>query len=155
VLGVRAEELYPLREDETVLLDDGATGTVWTEHLHLEGATALASYVDGPLPGIPAITANRFGKGRGWYVATKLDDPGVARLVDALIDEVGIAPSERPPANVEMVRRRNTDAAYLFVINHSSDEVNLAASGLDLITGRSGPVSVAPGGVAVVKEGGS
>lgn len=153
VLGVRAEELYPLRKNETVLIDDGTTGTVWTEHLHLAGATAVASYVDGPLPGVPAVTANKFGNGRSWYVATKLDDRGVAKLVDTIADEVGIAPSERPPADVEMVRRRNTDASYLFVINHSPDAVNLAASGVDLITGRSGAVSVAPGGVAVVKEG--
>lgn len=152
-LGIRVEEVYPLRDGEIVALDGGQTGTVWTEHLHLDGAEAVATYVDGPLPGVPAITKHCHGSGVGWYVATKLDDDAVNGVVATVLDDLGILPEDKPPAGVEVVRRHNGETSYLFVINHSAGAVNLAARGLDLISGQSGPVSVQPGGVAVVREG--
>ena len=44
LLGVRAEEFFPLLAGEQVTLDDGSTADVWTEWLHPAGAEVVASY---------------------------------------------------------------------------------------------------------------
>ena len=53
LLGIRVEEFTPLREGERVRLDDGSVGDVWSEDLQLAGAEAVATYIDGPVPGVP------------------------------------------------------------------------------------------------------
>ena len=63
LLGVRTEEFFPLGPDETVRLDDGTTASVWTELTHLDGATVVASYLDGPVAGAPATTRHAVGAG--------------------------------------------------------------------------------------------
>jgi beta-galactosidase len=151
MLGVRAEEFHPLLPGESVSLDDGSTATVWTEDLHLEGAEALARYVDGPVAGRPAVTRN----GTATYVATRLGDAALERLLTS----VGEAAGGRPPvaglpAGVEAVRRRGDGAAYLFLLNHGTATVSLPVSGTDLLTGRDGPIELEPFGVAVVRDAG-
>ncbi|MGC5288809.1 beta-galactosidase [Micromonospora sp. DT231] len=154
LLGVRTEEFFPLREGEQVRLDDGSTADVWTEWLHPDGAEVLASYTDGPLPGVPALTRHRVGDGAAWYVGTRLDDAATDRLVARLLDEAGVRPPVPAPPGVEVVRRRDGERTWLFVLNHTEAEIRLPARGTDLLTGArcSGELMVPAGAVAVVRE---
>ncbi len=154
LLGIRTEEFTPLREQERVRLDNGWTADVWTEHLHLEGAEAVATYVDGPVPGVPALTRHSYGAGVGWYSACRLGQGAVDELVVRLLDEAGIS---RPGAGpgVEVVRRVADDGrAWTFVINHTDTAAGLALRGHNLVSDRSvdGHLLVEAGGVAVVRE---
>ncbi|MEU5790728.1 beta-galactosidase [Micromonospora purpureochromogenes] len=155
LLGVRTEEFFPLREGERVRLDDGATADVWTEWLHPEGAEVLASYVDGPLPGVAALTRHRVGRGTAWYVGTRLDEAATDRLVSRLLAEAGARPPVAAPAGVEVVRRRDGDRSWLFVVNHTDAEVRLDVTGTELLGGArcTGELRVPAGEVAVVREG--
>ncbi|WP_346535640.1 beta-galactosidase [Micromonospora sp. DPT] len=155
LLGVRTEEFFPLREGERVRLDDGTTADVWTEWLHPEGAEVLASYADGPLPGVAALTRHRVGRGTAWYVGTRLDEAATDRLVARLLAEAGARPPVAAPAGVEVVRRRNGDRSWLFVVNHTDAEVRLDATGTELLGGArcTGELRVPAGEVAVVREG--
>ncbi|MGC4821437.1 beta-galactosidase [Micromonospora sp. DT63] len=154
LLGVRTEEFFPLREGERVRLDDGSTADVWTEWLHAEDAEVLASYTDGPLPGVPALTRRPVGAGAAWYVGTRLDEPATDRLVARLLDEAGVRPVAQAPTGVEVVRRRDGERSWLFAINHTDTEVRVAASGAELLTGTrcAGELTVPAGEVAVVRE---
>ncbi|WP_431877999.1 beta-galactosidase [Micromonospora marina] len=154
LLGVRVEEFFPLRDGETVRLDDGARADVWTEWLHAEGAEVLAAYADGPLPGVPALTRHAVGAGAAWYVGTRLDDDATDRLVARLLTETGVRPPVGAPAGVEVVRRRSTDRSWLFVVNHTGQRVRLAVSGVELLGGArcDGELEVPAGEVAVVRE---
>ncbi|MEU0963436.1 beta-galactosidase [Micromonospora aurantiaca] len=154
LLGVRVEEFFPLREGETVRLDDGARADVWTEWLHAEGAEVLAAYTDGPLPGVPALTRHAVGAGAAWYVGTRLDDEATDRLVARLLAETGVRPPVRAPAGVEVVRRRSADRSWLFVVNHTTEPARLAVSGVELLGGArcDGELEVPVGEVAVVRE---
>ncbi|MGV9370347.1 beta-galactosidase [Micromonospora tulbaghiae] len=154
LLGVRVEEFFPLREGETVRLDDGARADVWTEWLHAEGAEVLAAYTDGPLPGVPALTRNAVGAGAAWYVGTRLDDDATDRLVARLLAETGVRPPVDAPAGVEVVRRRSADRSWLFVVNHTTEPARLAVSGVELLGGVrcDGTLEVPAGEVAVVRE---
>ncbi|WP_422733941.1 beta-galactosidase [Micromonospora sp. WMMD558] len=154
LLGVRAEEFFPLRAGERVNLDDGSVADVWTEWLHVEGAEVLSAYADGPLPGVPAVTRHPVGAGAAWYVGTRLDGAATDRLVARLIAEAGVRPPADAPPGVEVVRRRDGERSWLFVLNHTGEEVRLAASGTELLGGAScaGELTVPPGEVAVVRE---
>ncbi len=154
LLGIRVEEFFPLAPGEAVHLDDGTTADVWTEWLNLRGARALASYVDGPLPGVPAVTEHAFGKGTAYYVATRLDNAGTAALVTRSLGRAGVRPAAEVGPGVEVVRRHGDAHSWLFVLNHTELPVAVPATGRELIRGAdcSGSIAVPAGGVAVIRE---
>ena len=154
LLGVRVEEFHPLAPGTAVTLDDGAVATTWAEHLHLEGAEAVASYSDGALAGVPAVTRRAVGQGAAWYLATRVDDQHLGTLVDRLLGEAGVEPPVAAPRGVELVQRTGGGRSYLFALNHTEAEVALAVSGRDLVADADtgGNLRLAPGGVAVVRE---
>ncbi|WP_367132590.1 beta-galactosidase [Saccharothrix sp. HUAS TT1] len=156
LLGVRTEEFHPLREGEEVSLDDGSSATVWTEHLHATGAEVVASYVDGPLPGVPAITRNGRGDGVAWYVACGLTGDGLDRLTRTALAGAGVTGTGH--VDVEVVRRGGevdgSAVSWLVAVNHGDGDVELPATGVELLSGERVPggVVVPAGGVVVVRE---
>ena len=162
LLGVVVEEVLPLPLDGTAELADGTTATIWTESIHLRGAStevaygagAMAGYPDGPLAGAPAITRHPAGAGAGavWYLAARLDEPGLDRWLGRILGEAQVAPTiPGLPSTVDAVRR----GSHLFLINHGADDVTVPASGTDLLTGREHPdkVELAARSVAVIRRG--
>lgn len=155
LLGVRTDEFFPLLPGEQVTLDDGTSADVWTERIETTTAEVVRSFTDGPLPGGPAITRNAVGEGAAWYIATRQDAAGTTALLDALLAESGVSPEAEVPRGVEAVRRTSEDGTgYLFLLNHTEEQVQVPANGTDLVTGTdaSGSVTLAAGAVAVVQE---
>jgi beta-galactosidase len=158
LLGVWTEEFHPLRLGETVRLDDGGVVSAWTEHLHARTAKVVTSYVDGPLPEVPAITRNEFGAGVAWYLACGLQGEGLRRLVDAVVEQSGASAVAVGPAGVELVRRRGVvdgrDVSWLFAVNHTDADAELDAEGVELLSGARVPgrLVVRAGDVAVLRE---
>ncbi|MDE3205350.1 MAG: beta-galactosidase [Acidobacteriota bacterium] len=156
LLGVRMEEFFPLLPGETVGLSDGRTGRIWSELGRTEGAEVRATFASGPVAGSPALTRHAVGAGHAWYLATRLDGADLDALVGDLVARCGVRRTAEVAEGVEVVRRRGPDGTWLFAINHTAEEQAVAASGLELLTGRpvDGRVTVAPGAVAVVRERG-
>jgi beta-galactosidase len=155
LLGLTVEEFHPLRQGETVGLGGALRGSVWSEAVRPEGAEAVLRYDDGPDAGEPAVTRHRCGGGLAWYVSTRLDTPGLSRILDAVLEEAGIERTGRDlPEGVEVVRRAWNGASYLFVINHHGAAVSVPASGTDLLTGtrHDGHAPVPPSDVVVIRE---
>ncbi len=149
LLGVRGEEFFPLAPGESVTLDDGGRADLWTELLTATDAEVLARYVDGPLPGTPAITRRGTARnGTAWYVATRLDEDATAALAARVLDEAGVARAGSP--GVEVVRRGHV----VFVLNRSAAAATVPVRGTDVLSGAAcaGGVTVPPGGAAVVRE---
>lgn len=144
-----------MRAGEVVALDDGSSATVWTEHVHANGAKVVASYVDGQLPGVPAVTRNDHGDGVAWYLACGLTGDGLDRLVRGALDHAGVATGAQ---DVEVVRRTGEVAgaavSWLVAVNHGDSDAELSAVGVELLSGAraSGRVVVPAGGVVVVRE---
>jgi beta-galactosidase len=160
LLGVRVEELHPLLPGDAVELDDGTSGTLWSEQLSVtpgdddQKTEVLVRYDGGALDGRPAITRRPVGEGAAWYVSTRLDATGLDRLLDRVLDAAGVTPPADAPRGVEQVRRRGQDGSYLFLISHRDDEVQLEVHGHDLVTDLpvDGRLALAPGAVAVIRE---
>lgn len=152
LLGLRVDEFFPLDAGERVTLSDGATGTIWSEHIVPGTAEALATYEDGPAPGSPAVTRNAFGRGAAWYVGTVLDRPDLSRLLVGAAHEAGVAIPVDHAQGVESVRRRGPDADYRFYINHTDAARKIDTAGLELLTGTAvDGLELPPGAVRVVK----
>jgi beta-galactosidase len=158
LLGVAVEEVLPLPLGGTAALADGTTATVWTESVHLRGASAevayaagaMAGYPDGPLAAAPAITRRRAGTGAVWYLTVRLDEPGLDRWLGRILDTAGVGPAvPGQPSTVDAVNR----GRFLFLVNHGPDDVTVKASGLDLLTGRqhTDKVELAARSVAVIR----
>ncbi|GAA1175035.1 beta-galactosidase [Nesterenkonia xinjiangensis] len=159
LLGIRTEEFWTLQGRDSHALDDGGRGEFWAEKTHLvldQGATAVRSWTEGPLAGHPAVTRRPLGAGAAWYVGTRPDAATLRQLVDAVLEEAGVAAEAEAPEDVEVVRRHGEDGgAYLFVLNHTEQDAVVAAHGRELITGAEvpGELTVRAGEVAVVAEG--
>jgi beta-galactosidase len=148
LLGVRVEQYCPLPVGAGVTLDNGATGRIWAEQAHAASAKVIASYVDGPAAGRPALTSHRVGDGTAWYLGTRLADESL----DELLSSLGAEPLV---AGVDAVRRRHRDGrSYLFLLNHGAADVTVEGAGTDLLTGaeHAAPVTVPAGGAMVLRE---
>ncbi|MDQ1464682.1 MAG: beta-galactosidase, partial [Actinomycetota bacterium] len=101
------------------------------------------------------LTRHQYGQGVAHYVTTFRDVATNRRFLRAVCDEAGVDGPIIAAAGVEAVRRRAGAASYLFVINHTDQEVEVPATGHELLTGAQigGDLVVAAGGVAVVREG--
>lgn len=154
LLGVRCDAFHPLPGGRTVSLSNGATGRIWSEELRVTDAEVVATYVGGSLDGRPAVTCRRLGAGAAWYVSTQFRGDDLAALLFKVAGTAQVSPVVEVADGVEVVRRRARDAAFLFVLNHTDSEQQVAAGGVDLVTDTvvDGVVHLAPGGVAVIRE---
>lgn len=159
LLGMWIEEFSAYGDEHTsrIKTDDGREFpcSLWSDVIRLEGAEALAGYLDDYFAGGPAVTRHRFGKGTSYYVGTELGQQGISWLFERICADIGLQPALDLPQGVEMTRRADGTHTWLFALNYSDEavEIDLPASGVDLLTGL--PVKarllLEPKGVAVIQ----
>ncbi|MGW4943306.1 beta-galactosidase [Actinoplanes sp. NPDC004185] len=163
LLGVRVEEFHPLGPDDRVTLTPAtsgdlwpaATGDLWSETVHLAGAHALLRYAGGVLDGRPAVTRHTAGDGMAYYVSTRLDAEAHGHLLATVAASAGAGPEQSGlPSGVEAVRRQAGDRSWLFLLNHTGDEHEVPATGVDLLTGTAvtDGIRLPAGGAAVIRR---
>jgi beta-galactosidase len=151
LLGIWAEEIDILspQESNNIVFERAfgeLAGEYRCEHIcdliHLEGAQALAHYGQDFYAGRPALTVNRFGEGRAYYLATQIPRDTLAPLMGKIAEEAGVALplGHRPPPGVEVMPRVSpTGETQLYILNHNPAPANVAlphGSFTDLISGR-------------------
>jgi beta-galactosidase len=153
LLGVRVEEFVPLLDGETVALDLGVDGSVWTDRLAVvgEGVRVLARYSSGDLAGLPAITRRVVDAGSASYVSTRLG-VGLVPVLARLLAAAGVA-GELPAEVAGRVELAVRAGGFWFLINRTHEEVPVAVDGQVLVGRRDGDaVVLGPRGVAVVRR---
>ncbi|MFY1698974.1 MULTISPECIES: beta-galactosidase [unclassified Solwaraspora] len=125
LLGVRIEEFGPLPDGEQVLLDTGASATLWTDRITVTDpqVEVLAAYRTGEYAGRPAITRRPVGAGSAGYVSTRLGAAGLVDVLARFADAAGVG-SELPEhlrGRVELAVR----GEYRFLINRTDEPVAL------------------------------
>jgi len=157
LLGLWIDEFHPLGRDEVIELvapDGRIRADVWSEAVVPAGCQPVITFGTGPDAGQPALTRHDFGAGTAWYLATRPDPAGLARILDLVVGAAGLPAAPSAPPGVEIVRRRSAAASWLFLINHSGAPVIVPARGRDLLSGQvhESTVPLPPGGVAVLRE---
>jgi beta-galactosidase len=166
VLGIWAEEidaLLPDMSNEIVMKQDwGTLNRSYSCHLlcdliHTEGAEVLAEYGTDFYKGMPALTVNSFGEGKAYYVATSPDAAFLRGFLSNLCEDNGIAPLVSAPEGIESVQRVKEGVSYLFLLNHSAEELSAdigTGERTDLLTGRkfSGSTIVPGRGVMILSD---
>lgn len=134
VLGVWAEEIDPLYDGETnsvVPVEGNPLGLSrpyeareLCELIHAEGSGVLATYGGDFYAGRPVLTENRFGRGRAYYVAARLDENFQDDFTGALAAQSGLRlPLEgKIPDGVSVQVRSNGTHEFVFLMNFESGE---------------------------------
>jgi beta-galactosidase len=151
VLGLVVEEFLPLRAGQTVGLDDGSRGRVWSDDITTTNAAAVSRYTEGPAAGRPVITRNVYGEGAAWYLSTALDGENLDRFVTGVLDDATVVYG--PLGDVETVLRRSGDQVFAVQVNHGIEPGGAGLEGVDVVSGagvgRHEPLE--PGGVRIVE----
>jgi beta-galactosidase len=158
LLGIRIEEFGPLLEGDTVDLDIGVTGTLWTDRIDItDPATeALAVYKTGDHAGRPAITLRRTPAGSASYVSTRLGPDGLAAVLPELLTVSGVVPEL--PAEVrglvDLAVRTDGTHHYWFLSNRADHDVDLSAISGEPLQGPSlaQGATLAPGQVRILRR---
>jgi beta-galactosidase len=161
LLGIRIEEFAPLLDGETVALDNGTVGTLWTDRIDVTDptVTVLARYASGEQTGRAAITRRPTATGSASYVSTRLGADGLAFVVADLVAAAGVH-SELPVSargQVELTIRHHADEEFWFLVNLTDGPVEIdGIEGQVLVPtapARTGSaLTLAPRGVAVLRR---
>jgi beta-galactosidase len=146
VAGVWAEEIDSLEADppqRIVAAPGNALGLTgehpvreYCERVHPEGATVLATYKTDFYAGMPALTVNRFGAGRVYYLAARpASDSFHDGLVRGLVAELKLARNldVALPEGVTVQKRSGGGKTFLFVHNCTGQEQVLALGAIRLV----------------------
>ena len=134
LVGVWAEEIDCLDDGERNLVQglagnaSGLQGPYQVRHLceliHAESAQVLATYRDDFYAGRPAVTVNRFGKGKAWHVASRNDLPFQRDFFAAIINELALPRAVEGdfPPGVVATARTDGETTWVFVQNFTAQQ---------------------------------
>ena len=119
----------------------------YCERVHPEGATVLATYKNDFYAGMPALTVNRYGAGRVYYLAARpAGDAFLDAFTEALVREAGVARTldVELPEGVTVQQRSGGGRTFHFLHNFRREpqvlelgSLRLRALGEDrVLTGR-------------------
>ncbi|MFT5240687.1 MAG: beta-galactosidase [Candidatus Promineifilaceae bacterium] len=118
-------------EGNVLGLDGSYKGVDTCSVIHAEGSEVLATYSDQYFAGSPALTLNRFGKGKAYYVAARTEGKFLVDLYGALISELAIerAIDTDLPPGVTAQLRTDGDTRYVFLSNFNRTSLDVALDG--------------------------
>ena len=134
LLGISMEEidtLYPADRNAAEVLPSGETEGLapryeirdYTEISHPAGAEVLAAYESDFIRGLPALTVNRFGKGKVYYAAAVFEDVFYRDFYRKLVSELGLRPLEVDlPEGVYLSARRISDNTDCYIFQNYNTE---------------------------------
>ncbi len=134
LIGASSEEFFPLLPSAGLKLDNGWEVRHWSEWVNVTDAEIVAAYADGPLTGRPAITRRDVSSGSAWYVSAGLSDSALGELTGELVANAGISAVADVPSGIEAVRRVGPDKSYLFLLNHTDEDLLVRVDGYELVT---------------------
>jgi len=165
VAGVWAEEIDPLypKDKNSITVNEGRLKgkkyecNTLCEIIHpLENTKVLATYDSDFYKDMAAVTVNEYGKGKCYYIATRLEDEFFDELSKDISDELEL---EKPsfgeiPKGVSVTQRYGDGEEYYFVMNFADEEKVITAKTAlkDLVTKEEfvGDISLKPYGYRVL-----
>jgi beta-galactosidase len=131
-LGIWCEEidaLYP--EDRNAIKWNGKSYEAFDlcELIHAESAEVLGSYGSDFYAGRPALTVNKYGSGKAYYIAARTGEDFLGDFYGKLTKERGVKPVlDKPlPHGVTAQVRGNGEIEYVFVMNFTPEKKTVDA----------------------------
>ncbi|HML20896.1 MAG TPA: beta-galactosidase [Aggregatilinea sp.] len=162
--GIRVSDLSPLHEpvplhSAAIPGLDGGDASVLADEIHPVTATVLATYAGGWREGLPAITANRFGKGQVVYVGASLRGDSLIALITHLRGEAGAAGLCETPDGLHVYQRVGAGERLWFALNYTDEPLAFTLPGTweDILHGDTcaGEVQVAPLDLRILAQEGA
>ena len=162
--GIWVEEtdaLYPDEYNTLIPAESSMTGEfscdLMCDLIHLEGAEPLAVYGKDFYAGMPAVTENRYGKGKAYYLASRPSKDFLSVFTDRILVQTGIKPVLASKGQLEVACREKDGRRTWFIISFDTEPgfVELGDAPLsNLLTGEEfrGRIAVAPGDVLILGE---
>ena len=147
VFGVWCEETDALGDGESVPVSYNGKNYAATELcdiLHLRTANALGEYDSGFYKGAPAITENRYGQGRAYYVAFRAEYDCIRRFSGDLIASLGLAPDLDAALPTGVSARRRGELTFVMNFSDRDREIACETAHRDLLTGETVRVFTLP-----------
>jgi len=95
-------------------------GSKWCDHIAPVTAEVLARYASEWYAGTAAVTMNRVGKGRVYYVGTEPDSVFARKLAAVFIENANVRHYGETPEGVEITHRHTDGVDFVFILNHSA-----------------------------------
>jgi beta-galactosidase len=122
LVGAYVEEYNPIGYGTVkVRFSDSESFTCrrWCDILHTETAKGIAFYDESFFCGKPAVTANKFGTGKAYYIGTVGEKSFYRKLIRTIIADCGLDFTDELPDNVELTKRMGKDFGVRFIFNNS------------------------------------
>ena len=154
-LGITDKEEITYKIQADPQLGGDYTAVHYADWITPTSAEVMARYDQPHLHDFAAATRNKFGKGKGWYVGTIVNEPRFYdKLVVRLLDDAGVKPFD-PAPGVEVATRSGGKHELQFLINHTDEDksVKVQSGNRELLTGETtkGSLTLKPFGVAVIE----
>jgi beta-galactosidase len=166
VTGIWAEEIDSLYDqDRNALILSGKTGLggeydihTFCELIHPETAEVLATYKSDFYAGRPALTVNRFGNGRAYYIAARTENRFLEDFYKGLVSELGLMKALETDLPEGVTAQLRTDGArrFVFLMNFSEAEKTVSLNSTaytDMLSGKAVPaeMTLRPYGVKIME----
>ena len=163
VMGVTVEDYVPIYSAKqgvklSTAIGDGVADAacgLWADILQPSGAEVLGTYTTGAYAGKPAISMNKFGKGKAIYIGADLDAASLASVLRSLARSASVQQPLDVPPGVELTVRTSGGKNWIFLLNHTGDvqTVGIATNFTDIVTREklAGRVSVSSYGVRILQ----
>jgi beta-galactosidase len=130
--GCTVSEYDPIGQHTAIIRFAGGetfTCRQWCDILKPDTAAVIARYDSDFYAGMPAITVNRFGHGKAYYIGTVGERRLYERIAVQILGDAGIAYIPDLPEDVEITVRTGTNCTARFLFNHSAEEKNFLLDG--------------------------
>lgn len=135
LVGCHISEYDPIGwGTNSIKFDDDTRFTCkqWCDILETDTAEILARYDSDFYAGCPAITVNKFGRGKAYYIGTVGERRLYERIAREILDAENLKYYADLPENVEITTRTEDGFSVQFVFNNSDDEKHFNLSGKDV-----------------------
>lgn len=129
IAGIEVEEFDALRKNNQITGKIKGTASLWCDIITPNSAQVISVYDKEYYKGKAAITVNKYGKGKVYYVGCDLDEQAMKQLAKMVAEEADIEYTIAPN-NIEIVKRDK----YIAILNYNEYDLDIPIRGYDLIT---------------------